>query len=145
MWTRSFGKFRPSEVNFSRVFYGVRRSRIAGPAYPKDGNGMKELHKDTFDKAVLESDGVVVVDFWSDGCEECVEMMPDFENLASKYEDKAEFAKVNIQGNRRLAIREKVMGLPSILIYRNGTKEASFSKEFEIDEVESKLEEILGA
>lgn len=106
---------------------------------------MKELHKDTFDEAVLESDGVVVVDFWSDGCEECVEMMPDFENLAAKYEDKAEFAKVNIQGNRRLAIREKVMGLPSILIYRDGTKEASFSKEFEIDEVQSKLEEILGA
>ena len=106
---------------------------------------MKELDKDTFDSAVLESEGVTVVDFWSDGCEECVEMMPEYESLAAKYGDKARFAKVNIQGNRRLAIREKVMGLPSILIYRDGTKEAAFSKEFEIDEVESKLREILRA
>ena len=37
---------------------------------------------------------------------------------------------MNLQGNRRLAIREKVLSLPTIVIYRDGERVTSFSKEF---------------
>ena len=37
---------------------------------------MLELNKDNFDKEVLEAEEVVLVDFWSDGCEPCKALMP---------------------------------------------------------------------
>lgn len=41
---------------------------------------MKELNKDNFDDAIAS--GVVLVDFWSESCERCKELMPDDGTLA---------------------------------------------------------------
>lgn len=105
---------------------------------------MKELDKDSFDQAVLGHPGVILVDFWSETCETCQAMMPAMEALESELGQKATFAKVNIQGNRRLAIREKVLGLPTVVIYKNGERRASFSKEFTTDQVKTAVAEALG-
>ena len=43
--------------------------------------------------------------------------------------DKIKFTKVNIKGNRRLAVSQKVMGLPAIIIYINGEKIEQISGE----------------
>ncbi len=105
---------------------------------------MTELDKDNFDATVLAHKGVYLVDFWSETCETCIEMMPAIESLASDLEGKVAFAKVNLQGNRRLAIREKVLGLPTIVVYRDGQRVASFSKEFTTDEVKAAVRELTG-
>ena len=105
---------------------------------------MTELDKDSYDRQILEKEGLALVDFWSDACEECMDLMPEVEALEKEYGDKVPFYKVNIKGNRRLAIREKVLGLPTILLYKDGNKEGSFSKEIEIEEVKDKLKELLG-
>lgn len=104
---------------------------------------MKVLHKENFDSEVARSSGFILVDFWSESCEECGEIMPEIENLEKEFTDTVVFGKVDIKGNRRLAIREKVMGLPSILIYKDGKQLVSFSKEIDIDEVRAKLKELL--
>ena len=88
---------------------------------------MLELNKDNFDSEILESDGVVVVDFWSESCDPCKELMPEVEKLAEEYGDKAKFAKLNIKGNRRLAMKQQVMGLPSIVFYVDGKKKEHLS------------------
>lgn len=80
------------------------------------------LEKDTFDKEVLEEKGLVLVDFWSDGCEPCKALMPDVEELAEKYEDKVKFCKLNTTKARRLAIKQRVLGLPTISLYKDGEK-----------------------
>lgn len=105
---------------------------------------MKDLDKDSFDQEVLGHPGVILVDFWSETCETCQEMMPQMEALERELGQKVSFAKVNIQGNRRLAIREKVLGLPTVVIYRNGERKASFSKEFTTEQVKAAVGEILG-
>jgi thioredoxin 1 len=102
---------------------------------------MKELDKDNFDQTVLAYKGVFIVDFWSESCETCMEMMPQVEALEAELSGKVEFGKVNIQGNRRLAMREKVLGLPTILIYKDGQKVAMFSKEFTAAQVKTAVEE----
>ncbi len=103
---------------------------------------MKELDKDNFDEAVLAHKGLYLVDFWGSTCEECLAMMPEIEALATALDGQVEFGKVNIQGNRRLAMREKVLGVPTILIYKDGIKTATFTKEFTADEVRSAVEEL---
>jgi thioredoxin 1 len=105
---------------------------------------MTELDKDTFDAAVLAHKGVYLVDFWSETCEACAEMMPAVEALAAELEGKVAFGKVNLQGNRRLAIREKVLSLPTIVIYRDGERVASFAKEFTAEQVRAAVRELAG-
>jgi thioredoxin 1 len=105
---------------------------------------MTELDKDNFDPTVLSHKGVYLVDFWSDTCETCIEMMPEIETLERELAGRVGFGKVNLQGNRRLAIREKVLGLPTVVVYRDGARVASFSKEFTATEVKAKVEELLG-
>jgi thioredoxin 1 len=90
---------------------------------------MKEVDKDNFQAEVLESAGLVVVDFFGDGCVPCQALMPDFAALAEKYKDRASFAKLNTTKARRLAIAQKVMGLPTVVAYKGGAKLEEVTKE----------------
>src|SRR6056297_85540 len=101
---------------------------------------MIELNKDNFESEVLDSEGVVLVDFWSDNCDLCLDLMPDVEELAEEYSDKIKFAKLNIKGNRRLAIGQKVLGLPSLVFYKDGEKKEQLSgDELETEDIEEVL------
>lgn len=101
------------------------------------------VDKENFEAEVLQAEGLVVVDFWSPKCEPCQALMPEMEKLAEKYGHQAKFCKLDTASNRRLAISQKVLGLPTIGFYRNGEKVAELAKEFTIDDVEAKLKELL--
>ncbi|MGL5440566.1 MAG: thioredoxin TrxA [Filifactoraceae bacterium] len=83
---------------------------------------MLVFDKDNFETEVLQSEGYVLVDFWSEGCEPCKALMPDVMKLAETYGDKMKFGKLDSSKARRLAIKERVMGLPTICIYKDGAK-----------------------
>ena len=105
---------------------------------------MLEVHKDNFDAEVLNADGIVMVDFWGESCEVCLEIMPDIVDLSKKYENNIKFCKLNIKGNRRLAMSQKVMGLPSFVFYKDGEPVAKISGEdVEPSEVEEKIKELI--
>lgn len=107
---------------------------------------MIELTKDNFDAEVLEAKGIVFVDYWSPKCESCMALLPDVEALAEKNAGKAKFCKLDTAGNRRLAISQKVLGLPTFVFYKDGEKVASFDKEIleaeGIAPVQQKLDEL---
>jgi thioredoxin 1 len=42
---------------------------------------------------------------------------------------RAKFCKLDTAGNRRLAIAQKVMGIPTFLFYKNGEKVATLDKD----------------
>lgn len=81
---------------------------------------MIELNKENFETEVLNSEKPVFVDFWGDKCEICIELMPSVHDLEPKYGDKIKFASLNIGGARRVAIGQKVLGLPTMKIYNDG-------------------------
>lgn len=83
---------------------------------------MLVLDKNTFEEEVLNAEGYVLVDFWSQGCEPCKALMPHVEELSEKYGDKIKFCKLDTTKARRLAIKQKVLGLPVIAIYKDGEK-----------------------
>ena len=87
------------------------------------------LDKDNFEKEVLNVEGLVLVDYWNEGCEPCKALMPDVEALSEAYGDKVKFCKLNTSSARRLAISQKVLGLPTITLYKNGEKIAEATKE----------------
>lgn len=83
---------------------------------------MLELNKENFDVEVLQAEGTILVDFWGTKCEPCKALIPDVERLAEQYEGKIKIAKLNTTENRRLAMAQKVMGLPTFIVYKNGEK-----------------------
>lgn len=85
---------------------------------------MLELNKENFQEEVLNAEGYILVDYWGDGCEPCKALMPDVEALSKEYEGRVKFAKLNTTGARRLAISQKVLGLPTITLYKGGEKVA---------------------
>jgi len=90
---------------------------------------MIELNKENFDAEVLEAKGPVLVDFWSPKCDPCMALLPSVEQLAEELEGKVKFCKVNALENRRLCIKEKVLGLPTIQFYNNGVKVVELTKD----------------
>lgn len=83
---------------------------------------MLEINAENFEAEVLKSDKPVLLDFWGTKCEPCKALMPAVEKLAEKYGDKIKFCKLNTAENRRLAISQKVLGLPTIAMYKDGSK-----------------------
>ena len=88
---------------------------------------MRALDKDSFQKEVLDTQGLVLVDYWSETCVPCKALMPEMEALETTYGDRISFTKLNIAGARRLAISQKVLGLPTIVLYRDGEKVAELT------------------
>ncbi|WP_350343496.1 thioredoxin family protein [Proteinivorax tanatarense] len=104
---------------------------------------MLEFDKKNFEEEVLNADGYVLVDYWSPKCEPCMELMPQVTELAEKYGEQIKFGKLNIVENRRLAISQKVLGLPTIILYKGGEKVWELSKDFTIEDLEGKIKETL--
>ena len=83
---------------------------------------MLELTKDNFQAEVLEGEGTILVDFFGDGCVPCAALMPHIHGFEEVYGDKIKFCSLNTTKARRLAIGQKILGLPVIAIYQNGQK-----------------------
>ena len=83
---------------------------------------MLELTKETFENEVLNADGIVIVDFYGDGCAPCEALRPHVDELAEKYAAMFKFTALNTTKARRLAISQKVLGLPVIAAYKDGEK-----------------------
>lgn len=106
---------------------------------------MIELTKENFDTEVANyTEKPVFVDFWGDKCEICKQLMPGVHGLEDKYGDKIKFASLNIGGARRLAIAQRVLGLPTMIIYKNGEKVNTITpdKISSLDDVESFIKSV---
>lgn len=90
---------------------------------------MLELDKTNFETEVLQGEGYMLVDFFGDGCAPCEALMPHVVELSEKYGDKLKFVKLNTTKARRVAIGQKVLGLPVIAVYKDGEKVEELIKE----------------
>ena len=90
---------------------------------------MLELDKNTFEAEVLKAEGKDLEDFYGDGSLPCAALMPHVHAFAETYGDKLKFCALNTTKARRLAISQKILGLPVIAIYENGEMIDSCVKE----------------
>ncbi|WP_225791806.1 MULTISPECIES: co-chaperone YbbN [unclassified Anaerococcus] len=90
---------------------------------------MISLDKKTFEPEVNEYEGKVFVDFWSESCVPCMALKPFVDSLAEEYEGKMKFCDLNITKARRVAIKQGVLGLPTMIVYNNGEKIAELHED----------------
>lgn len=89
---------------------------------------MLEVTKDNFEQEVKQAEGYVLVDFWGPTCEPCKALMPHIHAMEDEFKN-VKFTSFDISKGRRLAIGEKVMCLPVIAIYKDGSQVDSRVKE----------------
>ena len=103
---------------------------------------MIEATVETFDELVREGD--VLVDIWGPQCQPCLALMPAVEELASRYEGKVRFVKVNAPDNRKVCRDLRVAGLPAYLTMRDGVEvERLTSNGTTPEQIEAALERLL--
>ena len=78
-----------------------------------------ELSEKNFDE-VIAGNKPVLVDFWATWCGPCQFMLPIFDKLAKKYNDKIVFARLNVDDNQSVASRFDVYAIPTFIVFRDG-------------------------
>lgn len=74
----------------------------------------------TWETDVINSQVPVFVDFWAEWCGPCRMVSPVVEELASEYEGKVNFVKVNVDEANELASRYNVFSIPTLAIFSKG-------------------------
>lgn len=66
----------------------------------------------------LVAEGTKLVDVWGPQCKECLVLMPDVERIAEELN--VDLVKLEAPKARRVCIELKVMGMPTLLLLRDG-------------------------
>lgn len=77
----------------------------------------RELTKDTFDQ-VVDSNDMVLIDFWAAWCGPCRFFAPVYERVSDKHSDIV-FAKVDTEAEPELAGAFQISSIPTLMIIRD--------------------------
>jgi thioredoxin 1 len=73
----------------------------------------------SFDE-LLQSEKLVIVDFWATWCGPCRMLSPLLDEVEAEMEDKVEVVKVNVDDADEIAMRFRIMSIPTLLFFKNG-------------------------
>lgn len=76
----------------------------------------------TFKCDVLDSKGLVLVDFWAEWCAPCKSLLPTIDELAKSYAGEVKVVKVNADENKASGEQFSVRGLPTLVLLRDGVE-----------------------
>lgn len=107
----------------------------------KVSNNIISVSDDTFDEEVLQSDIPVLVDYWATWCGPCKAIAPILEEIADGYSGKVKIAKLNIDENPNTPPKFGIRGIPTLMIFKNGTVEATKVGALSKDQLSSFLDE----
>lgn len=79
---------------------------------------MDALTKKNYDNEMKND--VVVVDYWATWCGPCRSFGPIFEEVADEFKGRVRFLKCNVDDEQELAIKQGVMSIPCVIVYKNG-------------------------
>ena len=80
----------------------------------------KAITDDTFEAVVNEADKPVLVDFWAEWCGPCKMIAPVLDEIAEERADDLTILKLDVDENPQSAIKLGVMGIPTLILFKDG-------------------------
>jgi thioredoxin 1 len=79
-----------------------------------------ELNDNNFNEEVVNSEDVVLVDFWAEWCGPCKMIAPIVEKISNDYEGKIKVGKVDVDSNPTVSSTFGIRSIPTLLIFKSG-------------------------
>jgi len=92
---------------------------------------------------IVIQDGVTLVDFWAEWCAPCHVIAPSIDDLAREYGDRANITKLNVDNYPDVAGELGIMGIPTVIIFKDGQEYRRFVGVQPYERFASALEEAL--
>jgi len=107
--------------------------------------GVHEVTSATWDQEILKASGLVMIDFWAVWCGPCRIIAPTVEELAKEYTGKVKIMKLNTDENPDIASRYKIMGIPTLMFFKDGQKVDQVVGAVPKPQLKAKLDSLLSA
>ena len=85
-----------------------------------------KITSENYENEVLNSEKIVLIDFYADWCGPCRMMSPIVDEISEELAEQVKVGKINVDDNQDLAIKYNVMSIPTILIIKNGEVKKTF-------------------
>jgi len=91
---------------------------------PLLSGGVTELDARGHDKATRTDEVPILVDYWAPWCGPCRQMAPEFARSAKALAPRVRLAKLNTQDHPDIAARQRIQGIPALVLYHRGREVA---------------------
>ena len=81
---------------------------------------MAQIATNTSFDGLLESEKLVIVDFWATWCGPCRMLSPILDEVEEEMADKIAVVKVNVDDADEIAMRYRIMSIPTLLFFKGG-------------------------
>jgi len=107
--------------------------------------GILNVTTATWEQEVTKAQSLVMVDFWAVWCGPCRMIAPTVEELAKEYAGRVKVAKLNTDENPEIASQYKIMGIPTIMFFKDGQKIDQVVGAVPKPQLKAKLDSLLAA
>lgn len=81
---------------------------------------IEKLSEESFDREVLQANQPVLVDFTAVWCGPCKMLEPVVNQLAQTWDGRVKVFKLDVDEEPQLAMDYHVMGVPTLMLFKNG-------------------------
>ena len=83
---------------------------------------IKHISAHEWKQEVLDSEKLVIVDFWASWCGPCRNMDPILAKISDKFSLKARIVKVNVDDEEQLASMNSIRSVPTFIFFKNAKR-----------------------